>query len=499
MMVHLPWFRLDEGVNGSVNALARSGGELYVGGSFLRAGDEITRHIARWSVGDRRWLQSTAPAARTPIQTMLLRDNQLYAAGAFTLSPPGDFTTTSRVATLTQDGWELVDGDIRGNVYTMVSSPEEIIIGGSFISSDELITVNLARWNPATGEWNALTFGSGVASLEDISFVTALVLDGDNLYIGGAFNIADTMPVQNIVCWNRSTGAWRTLGDGFNGPVRSLSLDSEGKLYAGGDFNLSGNTPVNGIARWNGADWEALGEGVDGSVRALTEEAGVLYVGGTFSKAGAEEDVANVARWNIADAQWNRMGLGLNSESQPAVEDLVFSNGGVFAAGRFDVTGADTVRNVARWNPGGWWDRLGNGTDRPAWAIAVNNDNGDIYFGGSFFTAGCKDAQFAALWRDPTLSVDSEFPVATHYLNGSRPNPFASQATVHIAVPYGRAQNVALKLFDPAGREIRSLYNGNLEPGEHSLNLEGQDLPSGLYFLRLTGKDVVEVIPIVKE
>lgn len=493
------WDRLRDGANSSVNALGLVEDVLFVGGNFSRVDGLASRHIAKWEIDQRRWLEVAAPVAHTPVHAMTLFNNTLYAAGAFTATEPGDFTATSRAALLDQRGWQLVDGVVRGNIYSMISTADNLLIGGSFITSDELVTVNLARYNPASGEWNALTPGSGVASLDDVSFVTAMVMDGDNLYIGGSFTIADTISVNNVVCWNSQTGIWKALGDGLNGPVRSLAIDDEGNLYAGGEFTASGTVLTRGVARWDGSEWSALGEGVEGPVRALAYSEGVLYAGGTFRKAGGEEAI-NVAQWNVASGEWSRMGLGLDSEFKPSVEDFAFSAGRVFAAGRFDVTGQDTVLNVARWNPGGWWDRLGSGTDQPALAIVVDESDGDVYFGGTFLIAGCKDAKYTALWRDPTLSVEAEnTPMVPAYLAGSLPNPFSSVTRLHLTVPDGKVRDVSIVLHDVAGREVRELFSGAMDPGEYDIDVEGKDLPAGMYFVRFRSGDVVETLPLIRQ
>jgi hypothetical protein len=67
-------------------------------------------------------------------------------------------------------------------------------------------------------------------------------------------------------------------------------------------------------------------------------------------------------------------------------------------------------------------------------------------------------------------------------LLGTYPNPARSQATVRFAVP-GR-QEVALRLYDVMGREVRTVARGPQE-GRNQLRLGLSDLPSGIYFLQL--------------
>ena len=54
---------------------------------------------------------------------------------------------------------------------------------------------------------------------------------------------------------------------------------------------------------------------------------------------------------------------------------------------------------------------------------------------------------------------------------------------VHFSLP---AQGpVTLSLYDPAGRKVRTLFEGRVKPGSHTLLVPLPDLRSGVYFLRL--------------
>lgn len=71
------------------------------------------------------------------------------------------------------------------------------------------------------------------------------------------------------------------------------------------------------------------------------------------------------------------------------------------------------------------------------------------------------------------------------------PNPVSDEATITYACP-GTAQlnHVIIKIYDVAGRVVRTLYDGSAEPGYHSLNWDGRSdkgwkLPGGVYFCRM--------------
>ncbi|MBS1261091.1 MAG: Bacillopeptidase F [Calditrichaeota bacterium] len=66
------------------------------------------------------------------------------------------------------------------------------------------------------------------------------------------------------------------------------------------------------------------------------------------------------------------------------------------------------------------------------------------------------------------------------------PNPFNAAATVAFDLPArGR---LAVSLHDITGREVRVLADREFAPGSHQIEVNGADLPSGLYLLHLSGE-----------
>lgn len=94
-------------------------------------------------------------------------------------------------------------------------------------------------------------------------------------------------------------------------------------------------------------------------------------------------------------------------------------------------------------------------------------------------------------------SFDLELPLgadgaAPHRLSLDQnyPNPFNPLTTISFIVP-GGAPHVSLTLHDAGGREVRSLVDGFIPPGPARVVWDGRDhgghdLPSGIYFARLS-------------
>lgn len=88
-----------------------------------------------------------------------------------------------------------------------------------------------------------------------------------------------------------------------------------------------------------------------------------------------------------------------------------------------------------------------------------------------------------------STGVEEAVPTALFHLEQNRPNPFNPVTTISFALP-GEA-NPSLKVYNPAGRMIRSLLDGARMPaGTHSVVWDGLDdsgrsAASGVYYYRL--------------
>lgn len=66
------------------------------------------------------------------------------------------------------------------------------------------------------------------------------------------------------------------------------------------------------------------------------------------------------------------------------------------------------------------------------------------------------------------------------------PNPFNNSTRITFALTESR--QVRLDIFDSIGRRIRTLHNGQLESGYHTVPFDASGLASGVYFYRITSE-----------
>ncbi len=83
---------------------------------------------------------------------------------------------------------------------------------------------------------------------------------------------------------------------------------------------------------------------------------------------------------------------------------------------------------------------------------------------------------------DALLQAKVEIPDC-YCLNSVYPNPFNSSARISFGLP--ESGTISLKVFDLAGREVKTITSGRFSAGYHSVSCEAVDLPAGLYVLRL--------------
>ena len=110
---------------------------------------------------------------------------------------------------------------------------------------------------------------------------------------------------------------------------------------------------------------------------------------------------------------------------------------------------------------------------------------------------------FRLLSFPPTLAV-SDGPRSRHLeLRAPTPNPFRGSTRLDYALPARSA--VALDVFDPNGRLVRSVERGVREAGEHRVTWDGRDragqaVGSGIYFARLSveGRDTTRLLVKVR-
>ncbi len=207
--------------------------------------------------------------------------------------------------------------------------------------------------------------------------VNAIVVMGNDVYVGGGFTKVGTQDIKYLARWDGNN--WFSLNGELNSAVTSLLVVGN-ELYVGGHFTTAGGITVNRIAKYDGNNWFALGSGVNGAVNAIATIDGSIYVGGFFTSAGGNNNIKYIGKWD--GTSWNALGTSVNGN----VRSLAVSGNDLLVGGQFSTAGGTSVGGIAKWD-GNTWSRSGFfGTNGVVAAIHVNGN--DQYIGGNFTGVG---------------------------------------------------------------------------------------------------------------
>jgi len=195
--------------NNTVNALALSGSTVYVGGHFTTiSGIDRHRLAAIDIINTNGTLTSSLtgwnPGANNTVNALARSGNTLYVGGGFTAIggierhhlAAIDTINTNGILTSSLTGWNP-SANVNGSVTALARSGNTLYVGGGFttisgierhrlaaidtINTNGTLTSSLTDWNPKANDW-----------------VFALAVSGSALYAGGRFTAISNKPTAHF-------------------------------------------------------------------------------------------------------------------------------------------------------------------------------------------------------------------------------------------------------------------------------------------------------------
>ncbi len=352
------WYALNnQGLSNTVYALAMVGSDLYVGGVFSQTGDGSTtnlRCIARYDTVDDTWHALNNQGLNNTVHALAVVGNDLYVGGEFTQTGDGSITNLGNIARYdtVDDTWHALDNQgLDGIVRLLAVSGSHLYVGGQFGQTGDGSLANLgciARYDTTAGTWHALNN----QGLDDT--VRTLAMLGSDLYVGGHFtqtgdgSLAD---LGRIARYDTTDGTWHALNNqGLSSWVMALAVVGN-DLYVGGAFNQTGDHSLGlgRIARYDTVDdtWYALpNQGLDGYALRLKLVGSDLYVGGGFDQTSdGALSLNHIARYQTTAGTWHALP---NEGLDASVHALAVSGDDLYMGGWFVQTGDGALTDLGR-------------------------------------------------------------------------------------------------------------------------------------------------------
>jgi hypothetical protein len=261
--------------------------------------------------------------------------------------------------------------------------------------------------------------------------------------------------------------SWDTIRIG-GGYLISLSIAQSNNniLYAGYIRGISKSTD-------RGSTWTPLSLGFqppEGVLVAVDpSDANVAYAAVWNNGAGP----GGMYKTTDGGSTWNEINVGIDSQHQqvqaltinPKNPDEILL--GVYASDRI------VLRTT---NGGATWGDFADGMFLPGRvnAIAFDTLNNRVYASVS-----------SGLYIHETLTSVSSVSTMADYniLSQNYPNPFNPTTTITFTTH--ETGNATVRIFDILGREVMSLLNQRISPGQNRVVLDASSLPAGVYFYTL--------------
>jgi hypothetical protein len=416
--------------DGKVNAIARSGNTIYLGGNFSRVGPSTGHFAAIDTIHGS--VNPGFPKINGSVQTIISDGNGGWFIGG-NFNKVGKVTCINLVhlkADKTVDAQWMPNPD--NAVKTLALAGSEVYVGGWFSNIGGQTRHNLASVDAATG------LASSWAPEPD-GAVLALTVSGPVLYAGGQFTKIGTQTRGYMAAFVLNTGDLKNWDPASDGYIYAIE-PSGSKIYVGGKYyNIGGQSrrciAVVDTGTALALDWNPGSSGYsDNAISSIIVSGAKIYAAGTFTSIGGQERnrIASLDAITGLATSWN-------PDASDEVTTIILSGSNIYACGQFRVIGGETRRYIASVDTAS-----GKAT---AWDPNADKAVNTIFLHGAMMYAGGEFLSVGGVFRNNLAALDAKTGKATEW------NPHANKEVLAIAI--SGSTMYAGGLFDSVGGQAR--------------------------------------------
>jgi uncharacterized delta-60 repeat protein len=319
----------------------------------------------------------------------LQSDGKVLVGGTFSTYQG---VTYNRIIRLNSDGsidtsFNIGTGFNGGVNIISIQSDGKVLVGGTFSTYQGVTYNRIIRLNIDGSVDTSFNVGTGFNGGVNIISIQS---DG-KILAGGNFTSYNGTTYNRIIRLNidGSVDSSFNIGTGFNNWARSIVIQSDNKILVGGDFSIYNGTTSNRIIRLN-SDGSIdtsfnIGNGFNGDVDIIyIQSDGKVLVGGTFStyQGVTYNRIIRLNSNGSIDTSFN-VGTGFTGQS---VSIKLQSDGKVLVGGNFSTYQGVTYNRIIRLNSDGSIDTSFNiGTGFNVYILSIQLQSDDrILLGGDF-------------------------------------------------------------------------------------------------------------------
>lgn len=395
--------------------------------------------------------------------------------------------------------------DYMGEVYSTALQDD-----GKIIFGEKIVTTGTAKrfYRLNTNGGLDTSFNTGVG-FNDTPHCIKIQADG-KILVGGDFTTYNGTTSNRLIRLN-SDGTIDTgfnISTGFNGTVKTIEVQSDGKILVGGDFTTFSGAAKTALVRLNDNgsidNYFYIGVGPNNNVNAISIQSdGKILIGGLFSTFN-NTSYKNLVRLSSGGSIDTSFNIGTGFVNQPTntsgditsrVNSIKISGNNILVGGLFTSFNNIAKTNFVSLNLDGTIDsnfNIGTGflgdfgddanyTKPQVFALAIQTDSKVLAVGNYKKYNGVTKNYLARLLGNNILSVEG-FEKENLIIY---PNPSSDYIFV---------KNISAKeyeIYDFSGKKISF---GKLQ---EKINI--QNLPNGEYLLKITAKENTYTQKIIKK
>ncbi len=338
--------------------------------------------------------------------------------------------------------WSMTDSiptfRFTGQTVTELADGRIMVAGGYYVDTatwDFIILNKVDIYDPATETW----LQAEPMDLARYEHSATLLNDGRVLVAGGN---TETFQTADCEIYNPLNNTWTNTS-----PMTEPRYSHAAIRLSNGNVFISGGDPSSGytceVFDVNNYQWRyasnMMGYRAAHKIYYLSKIDKLLILGGDALPPSTEDT------WEIFDP--NAL-ASLYYESFP-INQFLFDNNVQLLSGNIMVAGAEEYNLYPL--PNTW-------PSKRCWISDVS-----------------------------TEVNESNTLLKSYKLDQNFPNPFNAQTTIGYELP--AVTTVKLVIYDVLGKEVETLVNQVQNSGSYSVNFDAKDLPSGIYYYRLSTKE----------